>query len=137
MIEVISMIQAHSALIVIMSIAIVLDMITGVIKAILEHDLKSKEFRSGLLKKCLDYVLVVIGFCLEYVLQADYISNGVLYCLMAMEFYSVLENIRGYVPIPSVLQKALEQMQASQDTADTEQGDAVNEEVEEECQHLD
>lgn len=135
--EVIEMVQAHSALIVVLSIAIVLDMITGVIKAILEHDLKSKEFRTGLLKKCLDYVLVVIGFCMEYVLQADYISNGVLYCLMAMEFYSVLENIRGYVPIPSVLQKALEQMQSSQDTAVMENENDIDSEVNEECQHLD
>lgn len=100
--------RSDASKIVILSIAVVLDMITGVIKAVISHDLKSSAFKQGLLKKCYDYVLVVIAVCLDFLLGVEYIATATLFCLIAMEFYSCVENLREYVPVPDVISKALD-----------------------------
>lgn len=105
--NVIKLIQMNEGTIAVMSIAIALDIVTGIIKAILSHNLKSSRFKDGMLKKCYDYILVVIAFCLDYSLKVNYVSNATLYCLIAMEFYSCIENLREYVPIPEALSNAL------------------------------
>lgn len=109
--NVLTLINTNSSGVAIMSIAILLDIITGIIKAIMEHDLQSSKFKQGLLKKVYDYILVVIAFCLDYMLKVDYVSQTSLYCLIAMEFYSCIENLREYVPIPNALEKALNVLQ--------------------------
>ena len=109
--KVLTLMNTNSSGVAIMSIAILLDIITGIIKAIMEHDLQSSKFKQGLLKKVYDYILVVIAFCLDYMLKVDYVSQTSLYCLIAMEFYSCIENLREYVPIPNALEKALNVLQ--------------------------
>lgn len=109
--EVLTLMNTNSSGVAIMSIAILLDIITGIIKAIMEHDLQSSKFKQGLLKKAYDYILVVIALCLDYMLKVDYVSQTSLYCLIAMEFYSCIENLREYVPIPNALEKALNVLQ--------------------------
>lgn len=123
--NVIKLIQMNEGAFAVMSIAIALDIVTGVIKAVINHDLKSSRFKEGLLKKCYDYILVVIAFCLDYILKVSYVSNATLYCLIAMEFYSCIENLREYVPIPEALSNALNVLQKRSDTpkADTEVND--------------
>lgn len=109
--EVLTLININSSGVAIMSIAILLDIVTGIIKAIMEHDLQSSKFKQGLLKKVYDYILVVIAFCLDFMLKVNYVSQTSLYCLIAMEFYSCIENLREYVPIPNALEKALNVLQ--------------------------
>lgn len=123
--DVIKLIQMNEGAIAVMSIAIALDIVTGCIKAVINHDLKSSRFKEGLLKKCYDYILVVIAFCLDFILKVNYVSMATLYCLIAMEFYSCIENLREYVPIPEALSKALDVLQKQSDTpkADTEVND--------------
>ena len=123
--DVIKLIQMNEGAIAVMSVAIALDIVTGIIKAILSHDLKSSRFKEGMLKKCYDYILVVIAFCLDYILKVSYVSNATLYCLIAMEFYSCIENLREYVPVPEALSNALNILQKQNDTpkVDTEVND--------------
>ncbi len=109
--ELIDLLKIGQKGIIVLTIAIVLDMVTGVIKAIMNHDLQSSEFRKGLLKKLLDIVLVVVAYSLDWLLSFNYIGIGVLYFLIAMEFYSVLENVRGYLPLPELLIKVLDMLQ--------------------------
>lgn len=116
--EVIELISLNSGAVAVMSIAILLDIITGVVKAIMEHDLKSSKFKQGLLKKTYDYILVVIAFCLDFLLKVNYVSNVTLYAVIAMEFYSCLENVREYVPIPDTLENALNVLQTKEGKED-------------------
>ena len=109
--ELIELLKIGQKGIIVLSIAIVLDMVTGVIKAIMNHDLQSSEFRKGLLKKLLDIVLVVVAYSLDWLLSFNYIGISVLYFLIAMEFYSVLENVREYLPLPELLIKILDMLQ--------------------------
>lgn len=113
--NVIKLIQMNAGAFAVMSVAIALDIVTGIIKAVISHDLKSSRFKEGLLKKCYDYILVLIAFCLDYILKVDYISKTTLYCMIAMEFYSCIENLREYVPIPEALSNALNVLQKQSD----------------------
>lgn len=97
----------------VLSVAVICDIFTGIVKAVLEHDLKSSRFKDGLLKKTLDYILVVIGCSLDIMMKSNYIGTACLYCLIAMEFYSCIENIRKYIPIPATIEKVLESLQKS------------------------
>lgn len=123
--EILRMIQEERVLIYIMTIVIMLDVITGVIKAVIEHDLKSCKFKEGILKKLYDYILCMIGVCLDYVLKVDYAGDICIYAMIAMEMYSCIENLREYVPIPEALSNALNVLQKQSDTpkVDTEVND--------------
>lgn len=93
---------------IVLSVSILCDIFTGVVKAVIDHDLKSSKFKEGLLKKTYDYILVIIGICLDWLLGTSYICKGCLYALVAMEFYSCIENLRNYIPVPETISKALD-----------------------------
>lgn len=105
--EILNMIQEERVLIYVLTIVIALDIITGVIKAVIEHDLKSCKFKEGVLKKFYDYILCLIGICLDYVLKVDYACDICVYAMIAMEMYSCIENLRDYIPVPEGIQKLL------------------------------
>ena len=105
--DLIDLVVVNTDGLIVVSIAILLDMLTGVIKACLSHQLSSSEFRTGLLKKVLDYVLIIVAFSLDYLLGTEYLGNAVLYSLILMEFYSVIENVELYIPLPEALKKVL------------------------------
>lgn len=105
--EILSMIQEEKVLIYVLTIVIMLDVITGVIKAVIDHDLKSCKFKEGILKKLYDYILCLIGMCLDYVLKVDYAFDMCIYAMIAMEIYSCIENLRNYITVPDGIQKLL------------------------------
>lgn len=106
--ELLKMIQEERVLVYVLTIVIILDIVTGVIKAIIEHDLKSCKFKEGILKKFYDYILCLIGICLDYVLKVDYACDMCVYAMIAMEMYSCIENLRNYIPVPDGIQKLLQ-----------------------------
>lgn len=105
--EILKIFQEERMLIYVLTIVIMMDIITGVIKAIIEHDLKSCKFKDGILKKLYDYILCLIGACLDYVLKVDYACDMCIYAMIAMEMYSCIENLRNYIPVPDGIQKLL------------------------------
>lgn len=106
-----SILTINATAITVLSVAVVCDIVTGVVKASLNHDLKSSKFKDGLLKKALDYILVVIGTSLDVLCMTNYISGVCIYALIAMEFYSCIENLREYIPIPSAVTAVLDSLQ--------------------------
>lgn len=111
--EILKMIQEERVLIYVLTIVIMLDVITGVIKAVIEHNLKSCKFKEGILKKLYDYILCLIGVCLDYVLRVDYACDMCIYAMIAMEMYSCIENLRDYIPVPDGVQKLLQTLDNS------------------------
>ena len=120
--EILKMMQEERVLIYVLTIVITLDIVTGVIKAIIEHDLKGCKFKEGILKKFYDYILCLIGVCLDYVLKVDYACDMCIYAMIAMEMYSCIENLRNYIPVPDGIQKLLQTLDNSyvQKTVDGE-----------------
>lgn len=106
-----SLLSLNTSAITVLSVAVLCDIVTGLVKATLSHDLKSSKFKDGLLKKSLDYILVVIGTSLDVLCKTSYISSACIYCLIAMEFYSCIENLREYIPIPSAVTAVLDSLQ--------------------------
>lgn len=92
----------------VMGIFIVLDVITGLIKAVIEKDLQSGVMRTGILKKLLEVILVVVASLLDALLSVNYIANCVSLFLIGMEGLSIIENIGNYIPLPEVLSNTLE-----------------------------
>ena len=89
---------------------VVLDIITGIIKALINKDLKSCIFREGILKKALEIILIVVGFACDWAFNVSIVGMGVLICQLVMEAYSILENISEYIPIPEKLKEFLEEV---------------------------
>ena len=106
-----SLLSLNTSAITVLSVAVLCDIVTWLVKATLNHDLKSSKFKDGLLKKSLDYILVVIGTSLDVLCKTSYISSACIYCLIAMEFYSCLENLREYIPVPSAVTAVLDSLQ--------------------------
>ena len=105
--EILKIISEERILLTVLTIMIVLDVITGLIKAVIEHDLRSAAFKTGLLKKIYDYILCLIGICLDYVLKVDYAADCCFYAMIAMEMYSCIENLGKYIPVPERISSLL------------------------------
>ena len=93
---------------------VILDYITGVICAIVDHRLSSQIGFKGICKKVLIFIMVGIGHLLDaYVLGSDgsMIRTAVIVFYLANEGLSIVENA-GHVglPIPKKLKLVLEQL---------------------------
>ena len=97
--------------ILVLSIFILLDIITGVLKAANNKELVSSKFRTGIIKKFFEVILILVGFCLDYLTEMLYIGNSVTVFFVAMEGYSILENTSEFVELPKLLKDILEGLQ--------------------------
>ena len=93
---------------------VILDYVTGVICAIVDHRLSSQIGFKGVCKKVLIFIMVGIGHLLDaYVLGSDgsMIRTAVIVFYLANEGLSIVENA-GHVglPIPTKLKLVLEQL---------------------------
>ena len=93
---------------------VILDYVTGVICAIVDHRLSSQIGFKGVCKKVLIFIMVGIGHLLDaYVLGSDgsMIRTAVIVFYLANEGLSIVENA-GHVglPIPKKLKLVLEQL---------------------------
>lgn len=100
----------------VMGLFIVIDLITGLIKAIIKKDVKSNVMRTGLLKKVLELVVVVVGCLLDALLNTSYIATGVVVFIIAMEGISITENVSEYIPLPNFLVDLLGQLKDKGDS---------------------
>lgn len=103
-----NIVRSNQVALEVMGIFIVIDVISGLIKAVIEKDLQSSVMRAGILKKLLEVILVVVAALLDALLATTYIATCVSLFLIGMEGLSILENIGSYVPLPDVLKNTLE-----------------------------
>lgn len=102
----------------VMGLFIVIDLITGLIKAIIKKDVKSNVMRTGLLKKVLELIIVVVGCLLDALLNTSYIATGVVVFIIAMEGISITENVGEYITLPKFLVDLLSALKDKGDNAD-------------------
>ena len=100
----------------VMGLFIVIDLITGLIKAIIKKDVKSNVMRTGLLKKVLELIIVVVGCLLDALLNTSYIATGVVVFIIAMEGISITENVGEYITLPKFLVDLLGQLKDKGDS---------------------
>jgi len=97
-------------MIIILLILAVLDIITGFIKARVKKDISSTKMREGLFKKCLELILVLVGYLIDILIQTQIVVRviTIFYCIE--EIISILENTAEYCPYPKVLTNLLKQI---------------------------
>lgn len=90
-------------------IAIVLDYLTGVIKAYIKKELSSEVGLKGILKKVGVLIVVMLGVLVDRVTgETGAVRTLVIYYFVANEGLSIIENLGAAgVPIPAKLKKAL------------------------------
>lgn len=90
-------------------IAIVLDYISGIIKAFVTKQLSSKIGFKGILKKVSILIIVMLAVLVDRVTgETGAIRTLVIYYFVANEGLSILENLgQSGVPIPQNIKKAL------------------------------
>ena len=90
-------------------IAIVLDYLTGVIKAYVKKELSSEVGLKGILKKVGVLIVVMLGVLVDRITgETGAVRTLVIYYFVANEGLSIIENLGAAgVPIPAKLKKAL------------------------------
>lgn len=70
------------------------DIITGVIQAIINHDLDSTKMRSGLLHKVLIIIVILMSFIIDITFSLNFVSKVACIYVIFMECTSILENLK-------------------------------------------
>lgn len=112
------LIMLNQKAIIILLLFIVIDVITGLIKAVINKEVNSTKMREGLLKKLLEVLVVIVAFGCDYLLELDYIGNIVLVAFCGMEGISVLENAGEFIPLPTMLKNVLANLRDKGEEAD-------------------
>ena len=97
---------------------VVIDYITGMMRAILDKKLSSEVGFRGIFKKVLIFSLVAIGHIIDQsvIREGSMIRTAVIFFYLSNEGVSILENI-SYIglPVPQKLKDILEQFQNHSD----------------------
>lgn len=80
------------------------DLVTGMVKALKNHSIKSARLRDSLHKAVIYFIILIIGGCLTYAGEAAVGTVFVVF-LCAVEGISVLENIGELLPNFKFLKK--------------------------------
>ncbi|MGN0452896.1 MAG: holin family protein [Ruminococcus sp.] len=116
----------------------VIDYVTGVIRAVYQKKLSSAIGYKGIIKKVLSICIVVLAVVLQRLIPAELpLREITLLFFIANEGISILENAAGVIPLPSKLKEVLIQLRngtgdksksaASGETPKTEEAAADNE----------
>lgn len=91
---------------------IVIDVVTGFLKALVKKCLDSTKMREGLMKKFFEIVICVVAFLVDKMVGIDKLSQltVVFYCIE--EALSILENTAEYMPYPQAIKNLLEQLKS-------------------------
>ena len=101
-------------------VCICVDYVSGSIVALVFHKSSKTETGAynsaygikGLFKKCLMLVFVLVAVQIDRLMGADYVRDAVCIGFCSNEILSIVENLGlAGIPMPSVVTKALEQLQ--------------------------
>lgn len=97
-------------------VLVILDVITGWIKAICNHNLSSDVGFKGVLKKIVIFIIIVLANIIQSLLsQKIPLRETVIMFYILNESLSILENAAYFIPIPKKLKEALEQLKEHED----------------------
>lgn len=73
---------------------ILADIISGIISALIQHNLDSQRMREGLLRKFLLIIVIALSFIVQEAFGISTISKVVCIYIIIMEVISILENLK-------------------------------------------
>lgn len=74
-------------------IVMLVDILSGYIKAVITKNIDSTKMRDGILKKCAEILCILLGFVFKFAFNLDSILYGISIYLIVMELVSILENL--------------------------------------------
>lgn len=75
-------------------IFMIVDIISGIIQAIINKNLDSQKMREGILRKSLLILVVILSFIAQYAFNIPAISKVVCIYIILMEVISIFENLK-------------------------------------------
>lgn len=75
-------------------IFMVVDIISGIIQAVINKNLDSQKMREGILRKSLLILIVALSFVAQYAFNIPAISKVVCIYIILMEIISIFENLK-------------------------------------------
>ena len=105
-------------------IVVILDYISGVIAAVITHEVNSRKGFAGILKKGLMFCVVAVAHIVDSATGAGGVLRALtIGFLLANESISVLENCgRCGIPLPKKLLDVLEQLKSNNDDGGSDNG---------------
>lgn len=102
-------------------VGMLLDIITGVAKGIIENNFKSKFLKKGIFIKMLYFVVVIVGAMIQVLFPEVPIEESLILILFLIEISSIIENLSQLgVPIPGFLTKIVNTKRDELDGEDVE-----------------
>ena len=90
---------------------VILDYLTGVLKAIYNSRLSSEVGRKGIIRKVFIFIVIATAYEIQKVIgNTIALREMVIMFFIANEAISLLENISEYIPIPEQLKNVLIQL---------------------------
>ena len=90
---------------------VILDYLTGVLKAIYNSRLSSEVGRKGIIRKVFIFIVIATAYEIQRVIgNTIALREMVIMFFIANEAISLLENISEYIPIPEQLKNVLIQL---------------------------
>lgn len=95
-----------------------LDLLTGLIKAVHNKELKSSKLREGAVNKAMIWCVVIASFFASSYLGFDLTKVSLGYYII-MELVSIVENAGQFIPVPEELKKYLTTSDSNDDSKET------------------
>lgn len=70
------------------------DIISGYIQAIINHNVDSQKMRMGLLHKVLLIFIIILSFIIRFAFNLNFVSTFVCIYIVLMETVSIMENFK-------------------------------------------
>lgn len=71
-----------------------IDILSGLIQAIINKSVDSQKMRVGLLHKTLLILIILMGFTLDFTFNINFVSKSICIFVIAMEIISITENMK-------------------------------------------
>lgn len=96
---------------------LILEVFSGVYKAVKNKELNSTAFRTGLYGKVGYFIYIALAFLVSLLLNLPLVLQATLVFIIGSEGVSILENVaQAGIPIPSFLKDVLEKIKNNGDT---------------------
>lgn len=96
-----------------------LDILTGLIRAVHDKELKSSKLRDGAVNKAMIWCVVIASYFASSYVGFD-LTKVTLGYYIIMELVSIVENAGKFIPVPEELKKYLTTTDNSKDTKETD-----------------
>ena len=88
----------------------IVDIVTGLFKAVYNENLSSEEMHRGAIKKGMKLMIVIVGVWMDKYTGSDIFRLGIIGFMIGTEGLSIFENVGQIIEIPEYISKYFEQL---------------------------